>query len=335
MNEGEGSEDLGNTSVEAGDAAHAPTAGSLLREARMAAGVHMESIAFSLKVPVVKIDALERDDLSAFPDATFMRALAGSVCRGLRIDPAPVLALMPQSPRHRLAEQGNQPRATFRDPPGNAKQGSWPRGSSFWVSALVLLLLIGIAAVVFIPQGWHIPSWTGNASAPETTGTTVTPQDFAVSTQNQLATKPGLIVSQNEAVASTAGNDSARSDAQPTPTSPVIPAAASDNALTLPLTAKAASPSSLVGSGVAAGVVVAPRLSVAARGETWVQVMDASRKVLLERILKKGESANVNEPGRLSVVIGRADVAQVQVNGNALDVSKNVRDNVARFEVAE
>ncbi|WP_457306933.1 helix-turn-helix domain-containing protein, partial [Polaromonas sp. P5_E6] len=38
-----------------------PTAGTLLREAREAAGIHIAALAVSLKVPVKKLEALELD----------------------------------------------------------------------------------------------------------------------------------------------------------------------------------------------------------------------------------------------------------------------------------
>lgn len=70
-------------------------AGARLRQAREAAGAHIAALAVALKVPVRQLEALEADRLDQLPDATFARALAASVCRQLRIDPQPVLELMP------------------------------------------------------------------------------------------------------------------------------------------------------------------------------------------------------------------------------------------------
>ena len=72
------------------------TAGALLRDAREAAGLHIAALAVALKVPVAKLEALEADNFSALPDMVFVRALASSVCRTLKIDPQAVLALLPQ-----------------------------------------------------------------------------------------------------------------------------------------------------------------------------------------------------------------------------------------------
>ena len=43
------------------------TAGSLLRQAREAAGMHVSTLADVLKVPVAKLQALEADDWQALP----------------------------------------------------------------------------------------------------------------------------------------------------------------------------------------------------------------------------------------------------------------------------
>ena len=56
---------LGALAVPAGPAV---TAGSLLREARAAAGLHIAALAVSLKVPVRKLEALEADRLYLLPD---------------------------------------------------------------------------------------------------------------------------------------------------------------------------------------------------------------------------------------------------------------------------
>ena len=72
----------------------AATAGALLRQARQAQGMHIAVLAAAIKVSQRKLEALEGDRLDELPDATFTRALAQTVCRTLKIDPAPVLALL-------------------------------------------------------------------------------------------------------------------------------------------------------------------------------------------------------------------------------------------------
>ena len=78
------------------------SSGKLLRQARQASGLKLTELASSLKVSVEKLEALESDDFSVFPDVVFMRALAASVCRSLGVDSISVLALMPNGAQVRL-----------------------------------------------------------------------------------------------------------------------------------------------------------------------------------------------------------------------------------------
>ncbi len=72
-----------------------PTAGELLRQARESAGMHLGMLSVSLKVPVRNLMALESDQYALLSGPVFVRALASSVCRHLKIDSSAILALLP------------------------------------------------------------------------------------------------------------------------------------------------------------------------------------------------------------------------------------------------
>ena len=93
----------------AGAGAAQRSAGRLLREAREAQGLHIAALAAAIKVAPRKLELLEADRFDELPDATFTRALAQTVCRALKIDPAPVLALLPPPPGHRLEQRRRRP----------------------------------------------------------------------------------------------------------------------------------------------------------------------------------------------------------------------------------
>ena len=76
--------------------------------------------AAAIKVTPKKLELLEADRFDALPDATFTRALAQTVCRALKIDPAPILKLLPPPLGHRLEHVGNGLNAPFRERPGLA-----------------------------------------------------------------------------------------------------------------------------------------------------------------------------------------------------------------------
>ena len=129
------------------------TAGALLRDAREAAGLHIAALAVALKVPVAKLEALEADNFSALPDMVFVRALASSVCRTLKIDPQAVLALLPQGegPRLSAGDVGlNAPVKGFASRSSAAPFKGADSRSFVWA---VGLLLIGAALMMFLPRG--------------------------------------------------------------------------------------------------------------------------------------------------------------------------------------
>src|ERR1700755_2602594 len=83
--------------ISEGTASQAATAGAWLRNARQQRGLHIAALAVMLKVPQAKLEALEADRFDQLPHATFAPALPTAMCRALRVDPAPVLALLPRT----------------------------------------------------------------------------------------------------------------------------------------------------------------------------------------------------------------------------------------------
>ncbi len=84
------------------------TAGALLRQLREDAGFKLDVLAQALRVSPAKLEALEADRLNDLPDAMFARALALAVCRQLKTDAAPVLALLPGQDVSRLAAKNER-----------------------------------------------------------------------------------------------------------------------------------------------------------------------------------------------------------------------------------
>jgi cytoskeleton protein RodZ len=116
-----------------------------------------------LKVPVKRLEALEADQWGSFPDAVFVRALASSVCRSLKIDPAPVLAHLPkavaQSPL--VGSKGiNAPLVTS----GIAASSSALDQLSKPVVLAGLALLIGALVLIFFPDMSRIEEVVASSS---------------------------------------------------------------------------------------------------------------------------------------------------------------------------
>lgn len=69
--------------------------GALMKAGRERAGIHLAVLSANLKVPVRQLVSLEADEFDQLSSPVFARALAAKVCRLVKIDPEPVLALMP------------------------------------------------------------------------------------------------------------------------------------------------------------------------------------------------------------------------------------------------
>lgn len=286
------------------DAACSP--GKLLRAAREQAGVHVAALAGALKIPVSKLEALESDNFSALPDAVFARALAASICRVLNLDPAPVLKMMPKNDADNFSAAGPGINATFKDSSRKTGRNSFSDYALRPVGVAVVLLLIGAVALFFIPLGSQSSATTEENT--ETDVRVVEPETMTPAISPPLAIADAIAAP--EPLEATAGAVS--TDASSTS---VEPASAASEAQT--------------------AVAPAALLEFRALGESWVQVRDATKKIVFERTLAKGEVGSATGSLPLSVVVGRADATEVFVHGKPFELSSVAKENVARFEVKQ
>ncbi|MBA2674301.1 RodZ domain-containing protein [Ramlibacter sp.] len=289
----------------AGDGA---SAGALLRHAREAAGLHVATLAVSLKVPVRKLEALEEDRYEELPDAVFARALAASVCRTLKIDPRPVLERLPQDRARLRAGEGIN--APFRAP-GDGPAPSVMDQLTRPVGLTVVALLLGALVIIFLPT---LRRESSEAAAPKPDaaaqpGTpSVTPSLPAESASAPIVSEPAL---------PQAG--------VPAPTAPARGASAPSASVSTTLSNTVA-----FTPPIAAGNEL---VSFRARGSSWIQVTDAKGGVVMQRMMNSGDTAAAAGALPLTVTVGSASATEVQVRGKPFDIRGTARDNVARFQV--
>ncbi|MBB1652969.1 RodZ domain-containing protein [Delftia sp. UME58] len=312
------------------------TAGTLLRQAREAAGLSLAGLAAALKVPAPKLEALEADDYAAFQDHVFMRALAQSVCRTLRVDSASVLALLPRTQLKSLADDRGSINATFKE--RSFKVTGTPLGrenGSRKVAIIVLLLLAAAAAVYFLPrhEGDAEEPQAGASDAaalvqPAGAGSEpVAVQESVAPAATAPADVPDASASASASVPATSAPAAAAVPAPASTTTPAAPAAATAPAADAPADGAAAT-STATAAQTPGGVLV-----MKANAQSWVQVKDSGGRVVLQKTLAAGESIGAEGALPLSVIIGNASGTEVRVRGELLEVAKTTRDNVARFEV--
>jgi len=289
------------------------TAGALLRQAREAAGLHVAALAVSLKVPVRKLEALEDNRWDLLPDAVFVRALASSVCRTLKIDPQPVLQRLPQTSAPRLIHEGDGINTPFRAPSDGAGP-TWFDQLTRPVFLAVFALLFGALVLILLPTTQQEAGGVAGADAPAGPRASVTPGPAAPSAE---AERSPVQVAQ-----------------VPTATAPAVPASAAARAASSMAAAQqAASPvvpatTPITPATAAAGIIV-----FRTREPSWVEVTDAKGVVAVRRLLAGGEAVGASGTLPLQVTIGRVDATEVQVRGKPFDLKPVSKDNVARFEI--
>jgi cytoskeleton protein RodZ len=286
-----------------------------LKEAREAAGLHIAALAAALKVPVKKLEALEAGRYSELPDLTFARALASSACRQLKVDPGPILQQIPVGTSPQLGDRSHSLNAPF-----NSGRDQEPINPLSWLSRPALLaaiaLLLGALVIVFLPA----------AESPPVVSTMVEPTAPESATAVEPVAPLQSMGTSGQAEALPAGTPSL---AVPADVAPVVPAV--DGGSTS-MSASTAVDTEPVAPSVASPIK-GSLLSIAATGESWVEVVNGSGNVVAQRLLQAGDVIDFSAAPPYTVVLGKADAAQVSVRGKPFDVAPFSRSNVARFEV--
>lgn len=285
------------------------TAGGMIRTAREAQGIDLASLAAMLKIPLRKLEALEEGRHADLPGHTFERALAQAACRVLKLDPKPVLALLPQLGANTLEHMSGGINTPFRD---RAARGESGEPSIFLRPIMLLPLLLALAALALflLPADWasRLPRFSlgggSAASAPvlaASGGTSTTNVTLPAATLEASSPVPGA------APAATG-------------TTPAAPASAAAPAGVDEVLAHPETPPSIP-------------VQVTAAEDSWIEVIDAQGHVLLSRTVIAGESVGLDGPLPMKVKIGNARGTRLSLRGENVDLGPWTRDNVARLEL--
>jgi cytoskeleton protein RodZ len=274
----------------------------LLRQARVAKGLHVAALAASIKVAPRKLELLEADRYDELPGAAFTRALAQTVCRSLKVDSTPVLALLPQPAGQGLSHMSVGLNAPFRDKPGHRV----PSDLAFVKSPVLVGAGVLVAAsllLYLLPAGWV--AWN---TQPRDEGS----EPASVSMPSSIPA-----VSLLPLPASATPSDT-------TPAASVAPTLVADASAV-----EAAPPASAIAS---APVEPNGALLLRAKASSWVEVIDGRGNALLSRLLEPGETVSLDGPTPLRVKIGNAAGTQVSFHGRSVELAPS-RDNVAKLEL--
>lgn len=270
-----------------------------MRHARETAGLSIDDVARQLKLAPRQVQALEAGDYAQLPGRTFVRGFLRNYARLLGLDGDALLATLPEGASASLDRPTLGPTARVMgelpaDTPARA-------GAARWIVALVFIVVVALAAVyLWRPAVEHA-------------------RDGGVAGETVVPMLPGAVPP----------------SATPAPSATGTPApAAAAGTETAP--AASAAPAAAAASEAPAAATTATSdapLVLVFRGTSWAEVKDARGNVLLSTMGYPGATHAVGGTLPLDVVIGNAEAVQVQVRGEAFDLTPYSKQNVAKFQV--
>ena len=299
-----------NPSTTAAPAASATSAGAWLRDVRQQRGLHIAALAAMLKVPQAKLEALEANRFDELPDITFARALAKAMCRVLKVDPTPVMDLLPPGGGRSLdVSRGINQAYRERGGRDEALALSWLRRPLVWVAAL---LLLAAAAVYWVPSAWLTKS--DEPGAPVTSAESAAVSAAVLSPEPVAASASApVLIEAPEATASVA----------------IAPLSTASMPVTsVPVAAAAVPPAPAV--PVPAGSAA---IALKVTADSWVEIVDARGQVLLSGLLKPGEARELAGLPPFKVKVGNVSATELRLRGNKVDLAALSKGNVARVEL--
>lgn len=297
--------------------------GSRLRAQREAQGLDLYEVADILRLRTDVIRALEEDDFSRLPPATFVRGYIRSYADLLNLPAEDLL-------KEYDGLEAEPPPSLV--PPGRLNRDLSHVGHGSQLAALSIVVL----GLVLLVLWWlNRPEETDIARGAASEVTTVEtvddqpsslagpgggPEDAAAAMDEAGAPPTPVVMPDGPGEAPAGGepeadpNETGAAGGQPSPVS--------------------ASPSS---QSVAEDAQPAPvAIDLLFRADSWVEIEDGNGRLLLYRLAEAGTRTQVSGAPPVSVYLGNAPGVELKVNGEPFDLAPHTRaNNVARFSVGE
>jgi cytoskeleton protein RodZ len=321
----------------------APPPGQLLAAERERQGLSRVEIAQRLHMSPSQIEALETGEYSRLPKGPFLRGFVRNYAKALGLDPD---AFVESITRERPTEGAPRivvPSQNIRfDPLGERLSGPYVRAAG--LAAVVIAL--GFAAMywwLFIrpaPPATHKPVAEAPRTAPSQPPAVEPARSQALAEPAAPAPAPnassGLAAPAQPATAVTASPPPPAKGAT-TKSEPAAAKSAPSASKTEPAPAKseerrpeAAKPDASVAAAPTPAKGEAA-LQFSFKGESWVEVRDASDKVVFQRLNPGDTEATVTGKLPLRVIVGNAGEVSMRYNGRDFPLEPHTKVAVARF----
>lgn len=286
------------------------SAGALLRAAREASGMTIDTVAQQLKLAPRQVRAIEDGDYMRLPGRTFVRGFIRNYARLVRLDVESVLSALSAGPATQNLESPalHATAPTMGELPTTepARHG-WTR----WAIPLTLIAIIGAtAAWEFLHPDAPRVTAKKDAAAPAPTKSSA-PEVIGTPLRNPVASQP--------VAAPVAATPDKPASAEETPEAAVVQAGSEP------------APDARTGEAAGAAPVAEAPLVLAFRDFSWTVVKDRTGRVLLSGMNHGGTTQALAGAPPLDLVIGNAADVTLTWKGQRIDLAPYTRQNVARF----
>ncbi|AMX03090.1 RodZ domain-containing protein [Microbulbifer thermotolerans] len=301
--------------------------GSQLQRAREAAGLSREELSNRLCMTGNKLELLERDQYDRLPGAIYVRGYIRNLCKELNIDEGPVLQAFSG---YCSAEEES------REILAHVSRGGEVSPVRHRMRGLLVLPLLLVGVVFWWLYGRDVaqqPAALANGGLyPEA------PRDELAAVEPE----GGDVVVADGAAAADSAESEAELSAMPAieadPISAVgeseqVPAIAEPQAVVTPATSAEESGSGQSVEPSAASVDGALRLTFVE--ESWVEVKDASGRVLLAKLQPAGTEVELSGEAPYQLMLGNARGTQVRYRGELIDSDPIGSRRTRRLTVGE
>lgn len=303
------------------------TAGGLLSDARVLAGLSVEQVAGQLKLSPRQIVALEKNDFEQLPKLVIVRGFVRSYAKLLKLDPAVIVAYLPDEQTGQALDAGLQP--TLATPFQESRSPFLGRTENNNRKYLLAAAFFAVAALLFVSYQYvEQSSFVKNLLAKSAVQADAVPAS-ASSVEATAASLPVVEKISAVSVPSSIGaelvteHNAARSDQVNTS----VETTSASHAVA------AIATSSVVESApqVQPATNGNDKLRLKFRQDSWVQVKRENGTVLTSHLAKAGTEEIFDVRETLQLRLGNAAGVDVWLRGNTMDITAGKDSNVVNL----
>ncbi|MET0983416.1 MAG: helix-turn-helix domain-containing protein [Telluria sp.] len=292
---------------------HQRQPGATLAAQRESLGWTVEQVAEQLKLAVRQVVAIEKGDYAALPSPAVTRGFVRAYAKILRLDPAPLVAMVPMD--NPVPEDTGVPVRRDRQTsfshsryPTHGKRSNLPLA---WIAGVAVVAAAGAAV-------WHFGlvsrpgSDTSNRGAASGAGNGEAVLGAPAEAPAAHAPMPDTVLNPSVPLISVPGPAASTGNAAPAAPSPAPAAVPPAAVATPPATTPAATPAA---TAPAAG---ANTLVLNVREDSWIEVRPQGGKAVISRLVKAGSTETVEVPGGATLTVGNPGGVSATLRGAAV-----------------